>query len=99
VKFSVRPSILLNNKECSPLGGTKWGTSPLGDKFHPWGKFTPVGKFTHRVEIHPWGPISPAFWMSAKLNDIAQFITITKLIKLPKKDVFVLNTLKPFNQV
>jgi hypothetical protein len=51
VKFSARPSILLNNKEYSPLGGTKGGTSPLVDKFQPRGhKFTPKG------EIHPWGP-------------------------------------------
>jgi hypothetical protein len=38
VKFSVRPSILLNSGECSPLWVNKRGwTFPLGDKFHPWG--------------------------------------------------------------
>jgi hypothetical protein len=30
LKFSVRPSILLNNKECSPLVGTKGNFTPRG---------------------------------------------------------------------
>jgi hypothetical protein len=33
VKFYVRPSILLNGRDCSPLREC----SPLEDKFHPWG--------------------------------------------------------------
>jgi hypothetical protein len=37
VKFSVRPSILLNSIECSPLGWTKGWSFPLGDIVHPWG--------------------------------------------------------------
>jgi hypothetical protein len=37
VKFSVRPSILLNSRECSPWGWTKGWISPRGDTFHPWG--------------------------------------------------------------
>jgi hypothetical protein len=45
VKFSVCPSILLNNKECSPLRVNEGGQiSALG------------AKFTLRGEIHPWGP-------------------------------------------
>jgi hypothetical protein len=47
VKFSVRPSILLNSRECSPLGWTKGWTFPLGDKFNPRGPSSPQGvKFT-----------------------------------------------------
>jgi hypothetical protein len=41
VKFSVRPSILLNSRECSPLGVNE------GDKFHLWG---PLG-----VKLSPGG--------------------------------------------
>jgi hypothetical protein len=37
VKFSVRPSILLNNRECSPLGG------PWGVNFTPRGQISPQG--------------------------------------------------------
>jgi hypothetical protein len=37
VKFSVLPFILLNSRECSPLGWTKGWKFPLGDKFHPLG--------------------------------------------------------------
>jgi hypothetical protein len=37
VKFSVHPSILLNSRECSPLGVNEGVNVPLGDKFHPWG--------------------------------------------------------------
>jgi hypothetical protein len=35
VKFSARPSILLNSRECSPLGVNEGWTFPLGAKFHP----------------------------------------------------------------
>jgi hypothetical protein len=46
VKFSVCPSILLNNKEYSSLGN-----------FTPRGPISPlVDKFIPRGEIHPWGP-------------------------------------------
>jgi hypothetical protein len=51
VKFSVCPSTLLNNKECSPLGVNE------GVNFTPRGQISPLGaKFTPRGEIHPWGP-------------------------------------------
>jgi hypothetical protein len=51
VKFSVRPSILLSNKECSPLGVNE------GVNFTPGGEISPLGaKFTPRDEIRPWGP-------------------------------------------
>jgi hypothetical protein len=51
VKLSVCPSILLNNKECSPLGVNE------GVNFTPRGQISPLGvKFTPRGEIHPWGP-------------------------------------------
>jgi hypothetical protein len=51
VKFSVCPSILLNNKECSPLGVNE------GENFTHRGQISPLGaKFTHRGEVHPWGP-------------------------------------------
>jgi hypothetical protein len=36
VKFSVRPSILLNNKECSPLGERRGHFTSSG-QVHPWG--------------------------------------------------------------
>jgi hypothetical protein len=44
MKFSARPSILLNNKEYSPLGVNE-GVN-----------FTPGAKFTPRGEVIPWGP-------------------------------------------
>jgi hypothetical protein len=57
VKFSVRPFILLNSRECSPLGVNKGVSisprgqiSPLGAKF----KFNTGGQ----VQVHPWGPSS-----------------------------------------
>jgi hypothetical protein len=51
VKFSVCPSTLLNNKECSPL----WVNE--GVNFTPRGQISPLGaKFTPRGEIHPLGP-------------------------------------------
>jgi hypothetical protein len=47
VKFSVCPSILLNSRECSPLGVN----------IPPKGQISPLGaKFTPRCECHPWGP-------------------------------------------
>jgi hypothetical protein len=49
VKFSVRPSILLNSRECSPLGVNE------GEKISPRGKFSLLGvKLTPRGEVHPW---------------------------------------------
>jgi hypothetical protein len=36
-EISVRPSILLNSREYSPLGMNEGVNIPLGDKFHPWG--------------------------------------------------------------
>jgi hypothetical protein len=51
VKFSVYPSILLNNIECSPLGVNE------GVNFTPRGHISPLGaKLAPRDEIHPWGP-------------------------------------------
>jgi hypothetical protein len=51
VKLSVCPSILLNNKESSPLGVNE------GVKFTPRGQSSPLGaKFTPRCEVIPWGP-------------------------------------------
>jgi hypothetical protein len=51
VKFSAHPSILLNNKECSPLGVNK------GVNFNPRGQSSPLGaKFTPWSEVIPWGP-------------------------------------------
>jgi hypothetical protein len=51
VEISVRPSILLSSRECSPPGVNKGVNisprghiSPLGAKFPPWG------------QVHPWGP-------------------------------------------
>jgi hypothetical protein len=50
VKFSVRPSILLNNRECSPLGvnegvnfAPRGQISSLGAKFTPRGQNSPLG--------------------------------------------------------
>jgi hypothetical protein len=61
VKFSVRPSILLNNRESSPLGVNE------GVNFAPRGQISPLGaKFTPRGEIHPWGPgvkLRMALWI------------------------------------
>jgi hypothetical protein len=37
VKFSVRTSILLNSRECSPLGVIE------GVKIPPWGQISPLG--------------------------------------------------------
>jgi hypothetical protein len=37
VNFSVRPSILLNNRECAPLGVNE------GVKIHPRGQISPLG--------------------------------------------------------
>jgi hypothetical protein len=46
VKFSVRPSILLNNRECLPLGVNE------GVNFTPRGQISPLGaKFTPRGEV------------------------------------------------
>jgi hypothetical protein len=45
VKFSVHPSILLNNRECSPLGVNE------GVKISPRGQISPLGvKFTAGVQ-------------------------------------------------
>jgi hypothetical protein len=52
VKFSVRPSILLNSWVCSPLGMNKGWTFPLGDEFHPWGPTSPLGA-NHVVKNGP----------------------------------------------
>jgi hypothetical protein len=37
VKFSVRPSILLNSRDCSPLGVNE------GVNIPPWGQIPPLG--------------------------------------------------------
>jgi hypothetical protein len=51
VKFSVCPSILLNSRECTPLGVNK------GVNIPPRGQVSPLGaKFTPRGQLHPWGP-------------------------------------------
>jgi hypothetical protein len=58
VKFSVHQSILVNSRECSPLGVNK------GLKISPRGKTSlisyisyPLGaKFTPRGQVHPWWP-------------------------------------------
>jgi hypothetical protein len=50
------PSILLNSRECSPLGVNEGGNIPPGDKFHTWGpgvklrmalRVTRLGQFSH----------------------------------------------------
>jgi hypothetical protein len=60
VKFSVCPSILLNNRECSPLGVN----------IYPRGQILPTGaKFTPKDEVHPWGPgvkLRMALWAFTK---------------------------------
>jgi hypothetical protein len=49
-KFSVHPSILLNSRECSPLGVNEGANIPLEDKISPLGaNLTPRGK------VHPRG--------------------------------------------
>jgi hypothetical protein len=51
VKFSVCPSILLNSRECSPLGVNE------GVNIPPRGQISPLGaKFTPRGEVIPRGP-------------------------------------------
>jgi hypothetical protein len=51
VKFSVRPSILLNSRECSPLGVKE------GVNISPRGQISPLGaKFNPLGEVIPWGP-------------------------------------------
>jgi hypothetical protein len=51
VKFSVCPSILLNSRECSPLGVKE------GVNIPPRGQISLLGaKFTPRGEVLPWGP-------------------------------------------
>jgi hypothetical protein len=51
VKFSVGPSILLNSRECTPLGVNE------GVNIPPRGQISPLGaKFTPRGEVRPWGP-------------------------------------------
>jgi hypothetical protein len=50
VKFSVRPSILQNIRECSPLGVNK------GVNIPPRVQISPLGaKFNPRGEVIPWG--------------------------------------------
>jgi hypothetical protein len=50
VKFSVHTSILLNNRECSPLGVNE------GKNILPRGKISLLGgKFTSRGEVYPRG--------------------------------------------
>jgi hypothetical protein len=51
VKFSVRPSILPNSREFSPLGVNE------GVNIIPRGQISPLGaKLNPRCEVHPWGP-------------------------------------------
>jgi hypothetical protein len=67
VKFSVCPSILLNSKECSPLGVNEGVNITPGLQISP-----PGAKFIPRDEIHPWGP-------GVKLrNDLWVFLSIEK---------------------
>jgi hypothetical protein len=48
--FSVRPSILLNSRECSPLGVYE------GVNIIPRGQISPLGaKFIPRGEVYPCG--------------------------------------------
>jgi hypothetical protein len=42
VKFFVRPSILLNSRECSPLDGGEQRSEYLR-QFNPWGPSSPLG--------------------------------------------------------
>jgi hypothetical protein len=50
VNFSVRPTILLNSWECSPLGVNE------GVNIHRRGQISPLeAKFTPRGEVHLWG--------------------------------------------
>jgi hypothetical protein len=50
VKLSAHPSILLNSRECSPLGVNK------GVNIPPRGQSSPLGaKFIPRGWLHPWG--------------------------------------------
>jgi hypothetical protein len=85
VKFSVRPSILLNSRECSPLGVNK------GVYIPPRGQISPLGtKFIPKSEVHPWGggggKLRMALWRarrmwiavdkSTKLNSSRKFWTI-----------------------
>jgi hypothetical protein len=45
----VGPSILLNSRECSPLGLMKGLTFPLGNKVYNWGLISPLeANFTPR---------------------------------------------------
>jgi hypothetical protein len=49
---SVRPFVLLNIKECSPLGLNEGWAILLWDKVHPWGaKFTPRGNLIPGGEL------------------------------------------------
>jgi hypothetical protein len=51
VKLSVRPSILLNYTDCSPLCVNK------GVNVRPRGQISPLGaKFTPMCEVHSWEP-------------------------------------------
>jgi hypothetical protein len=50
VKFSVRPSILLNSRECSPLGAK---FAPRG-KLHPWGQTHVVKNWPHIGPFYPF---------------------------------------------
>jgi hypothetical protein len=70
VKFSVRPSILLNSRECSTLAVNE------GVNIPPMGQISPLGaKITSRGEVLPWGrgevkngpqgdPMSPLRWFA-----------------------------------
>jgi hypothetical protein len=82
-EISVRPSILLNTRECGPLGVNKgvnvpsWGqSSPLGDKVHPRGQCSPLGaKFTPRGKLYPWGQtnlLKTGLWLRCKMGSTAK---------------------------
>jgi hypothetical protein len=52
VQFSVRPSILLNSRECSPpLGGHEGVNIHPRVKIHPWANITPRGSNVSLTEL------------------------------------------------
>jgi hypothetical protein len=69
VKFSVCPSILLNNRECSPLGVNE------GVNIPPRGPISPLGaKFNPRGEVYSWGPgvkLRMALWGRIQISAAA----------------------------
>jgi hypothetical protein len=70
MKFTFCPSILLNNRECSPLVVNEGVTFPPGDKFHPWGPSSPLGANGANHDVKNW----PLEWqeMSTKGLEIGR---------------------------